>query len=772
MQIPSDLKQIPNWILWCSQIREGRATKVPCDPAGRPASVTEVSSWMSYQDALDAVELGNVNGPMIAGIGFCFTPDDPFMGIDLDGCYPAMSPAVKEIVAKFPTYTEVSPSGTGLKIFTRADMGHYTRNRTSDVPGFKQLEVYDQGRFFTVTGDQFGFVDEVTDCQDSVYWLLEKYLPPVTRRKDKRDERSTEPAGGLDAPDEEIRDLMFSFSNGGAARKLWDGDMSAYDDNQSSADLALLSYIAFVTGPDEERIARIFSSSALGQRAKWEREDYRDRTIQKALDDMDEFYTPPLLPKLTPADFGIKPVGEEATREPGIVAPQADEPVGPPASSPAGFPIPESGLIRDIVDLLGPGSESPDSTLALSTLVMLSAAVGWQRRITWIGSEEPCIIFAVICGPSAKGKKTTGMRSIEALFRKAEIPVKIESTGHVSGRALVETAMGGADIFYVKEPVVDSGDPDERMQQQADLDRWENNRQEKLNNPPKVVLVWDEFASMLDVSAHWQRDTRTQLLMMYNGKHSGIRTSGKGGITVPGGKTSMSLIGTMTDDDLRRCLDASQSADGLMGRILFSPPGSAKPALPRPPESDPAYEAREAAVVEKLRAFYAFANFEVASCYDGWTGGATRRWDEWYFEKYTNTTEIENLLFSRGQATAVKIACLLAMAEDTEFGQVQESHINQAIEILESSMISSMDAVTAHAESQRDRYTDALFSRIERDGPAPLSRIVRDWGMLNAKEAGDRMPERQVRIQWIEGDPRLTIVKGESGKGHRVELAT
>jgi len=78
--------------------------------------------------------------------------------------------------------------------------------------------------------------------------------------------------------------------NGHKFARLWGGDTTGYE-TPSEADLALSSMLAFWTGPDPARIDRLFRHSGL-MREKWERQDYRDRTITKALADTTEFYSP------------------------------------------------------------------------------------------------------------------------------------------------------------------------------------------------------------------------------------------------------------------------------------------------------------------------------------------------------------------------------------------------------------------------------------------------------------------------------------------------
>ncbi len=149
--IPSALKDSPRWVVWKSETRgEGKPTKVPYRADGRgKASSTDPSTWSTFAAASKAA-------PNYSGLGFVL--GDGFAGIDLDGCRDPESgkitDAAAQIVADFNTYTEVSPSGTGVKLFF---LGRKPPGVGSAKPGadFKQIEVYDSGRYFAVTGAVF-----------------------------------------------------------------------------------------------------------------------------------------------------------------------------------------------------------------------------------------------------------------------------------------------------------------------------------------------------------------------------------------------------------------------------------------------------------------------------------------------------------------------------------------------------------------------------------------------------------------------------------------
>ncbi len=90
-----------------------------------------------------------------SGVGFVFTAEDEFCGVDLDNCIRpdgTLEPWAQPIVEKLKSYTEISPSGKGLKIFIQAKKGGGKNRFDIDKPAGTRIEVYDSGRYFTVTG--------------------------------------------------------------------------------------------------------------------------------------------------------------------------------------------------------------------------------------------------------------------------------------------------------------------------------------------------------------------------------------------------------------------------------------------------------------------------------------------------------------------------------------------------------------------------------------------------------------------------------------------
>ena len=149
--IPDALKVRPQWVNWRYALDRGKWTKHPYSPrSGKKASSTDLLTWSSFECVFDAYEAGGYDG-----VGFVLCSGDPFTGIDLDGCRdPATGDVAawaEEIVRCFDSYTEVSPSGTGLHVLVKAKAPASLKR--------PYLEMYSTERYLTVTGHVVGGVE-------------------------------------------------------------------------------------------------------------------------------------------------------------------------------------------------------------------------------------------------------------------------------------------------------------------------------------------------------------------------------------------------------------------------------------------------------------------------------------------------------------------------------------------------------------------------------------------------------------------------------------
>ena len=203
LRIPDDLTELDQWVMWRSEIRGGTAHEGTVPNHGEHASSTDSSTWASYEQVVSASAAQPDN---FAGIGFVFTPNDPFTGIDFDDCLQAgrLKPWAQPLVGLFAdSYMEVSPSGDGLKLWVKAKLpgsgtkvlldakGNVLRdakNPRTDSRVDGGIEMYDQSRFFTVTGRAFnGALLQIEDHQADVVALYQKLKGFAVVAKPKAD---------------------------------------------------------------------------------------------------------------------------------------------------------------------------------------------------------------------------------------------------------------------------------------------------------------------------------------------------------------------------------------------------------------------------------------------------------------------------------------------------------------------------------------------------------------------------------------------------------
>ncbi|MGE5612422.1 MAG: hypothetical protein ACM359_24455, partial [Bacillota bacterium] len=306
--VPQRMTRMNNWVGWRYDWREGqdKPTKVPLNlNSGGKASSKAPATWASFELAQQRYErygAGNPRG-LMAGIGFCLSDD--IVGIDLDHCRDAatgvIEPWAVAILNALDSYTEVSPSGTGIRIFA---LGKLPEGRKRTGKGHDHaIEMYDKTspRYLTVTGRHLeGTPDDLVERTEELAKLHAEVFPPGAQDEDDPEADSQEDST-LDGPVTEelvqaILAVAFSASNGQKFRKLWEGQWDGEYPSESDADLALASLLAFYTGPDLEKLDGVFRASPYYQRKdyshqkKWSRADYRQNTLEKATAGRSEFF--------------------------------------------------------------------------------------------------------------------------------------------------------------------------------------------------------------------------------------------------------------------------------------------------------------------------------------------------------------------------------------------------------------------------------------------------------------------------------------------------
>ena len=265
---PASLKSAPVWALWRIEGSNGSTTKVPYSARynGR-ASSTNPDSWSSYDD----VVMKYKSMPdFYSGLAVVVT--DGLIFVDVDHCIDQdgeMSQAASDIVEHLHgQYTEISQSGTGIHILAKGTIPRSFKNSKNGV------EMYSSARFCALTGNPL-FIGEPYEDQSAVDYVFQTYKSP-----DKVLRPITHGVESLSKDDDWI---IHHAKRHGHFDALYAGEwQSAGYGSQSEADLALCEILCFWTNRNAEQIDRLFRSSGL-YRAKWQRQDYRDKTIMTAI---------------------------------------------------------------------------------------------------------------------------------------------------------------------------------------------------------------------------------------------------------------------------------------------------------------------------------------------------------------------------------------------------------------------------------------------------------------------------------------------------------
>lgn len=280
MHFPQELQLLPQWVGWCYSSpagKGGKAQKVPMNPkTGGNAMSNKPTTWATFEDASHAAIARKWDG-----VGFMF--HGSYLGVDLDNCRDPntgeIDSPVLEICTKFFSYTEISPSGTGLHIICKGSL-------PSGVAGHRagNVEVYGRGRFFTVTGNVYAHSQQLSDGTSQVLSLLGEKTPPVSTVK----RAATQQIADCDVI-ESIERSSDAVAFSSLYKDIWRKEDGGYHTfpSQSEADFAFCKIVARWSEGDAEQIDRLYRQSGLF-RPKWDEarggKTYGALTILNALE--------------------------------------------------------------------------------------------------------------------------------------------------------------------------------------------------------------------------------------------------------------------------------------------------------------------------------------------------------------------------------------------------------------------------------------------------------------------------------------------------------
>ena len=402
MDVPRELAELSQWMLW----RLEHGTKVPYRVDGNRGKSNDPDCWATYEQCLHS-ETDR------SGIAFVFSESDPYCGIDLDDCINEgiYEPWAQEILNKFEgvAYCEISPSGTGVKLTTRAKKPNGSRCTNS-----KGVECYDSKRFWTWTTKCIGAkFSTIGDGQESVDWLIEKHLKGTDR---KTSTARLEPA--KTPPPMMLLDR---------ARSYCDSVPGAAKGGLRNAAFKLAGHLHSIVGDMGERLTDYDVFELLKSWNMRNADLLRDDELQESAVNGRKNGTPPAdkeptmritedsgvdlsefeIPELNPNSTRTQPEGNPNTSG---SQPDAQTP------KPVDFPfecLRPAGLLAEIVDYTLAKSMYPQPELAIAGAIALLATITGRKVKSEFGTRTNVYVLGL--APSGAGKEQARKTNKELL---------------------------------------------------------------------------------------------------------------------------------------------------------------------------------------------------------------------------------------------------------------------------------------------------------------------------------------------------------------------
>ncbi|MFJ7952196.1 phage/plasmid primase, P4 family [Lysinibacillus sp. NPDC096418] len=276
--IPLELQQLKNWVVWKYEIRGGKKTKVPYQSNGVYAKSNDPNTWDKFENVVQAARSGQYSG-----IGFMFSRNDGYIGIDIDKCYinGKFNEIAEKLINLLDSYTEFSPSATGVHIIVKGTLPEYVTQT-----GFKNenygVEVYSFGRYFTFTGC-IENENEIQERTDEVAEIIDKYFTKEQLAQYTETSFNADPFN-LEEDAVTWRKMFNNSVTGQDVQAMYKGELIRNGDH-SNTDYYLCQELTYYCDKDFVKMDRMFRDSGL-YREKWDRRTgemtYGDLTLLKA----------------------------------------------------------------------------------------------------------------------------------------------------------------------------------------------------------------------------------------------------------------------------------------------------------------------------------------------------------------------------------------------------------------------------------------------------------------------------------------------------------
>jgi putative DNA primase/helicase len=414
--VPELLKSLPNWIWW----RRENDTKVPYVVGNwsRHASSTDPSTWTTFANAVHNMTLSKTEG-----VGFVIhgaAQEKKIVGFDLDGCRNPetgeLTSWAQELMEEIGSYTEITPSETGVRVWVIGDLPRGTRVFNLDpAAGFGdkvKIEVFDCARYFTVTGNACGGWVGQQDIQqrnlEPIYRFCEHIrnqfpaAKPIATVTDFSDHGCVQIKHTGTILTSKLGLLLYGNVAQAKPFIIEDGCGNSVEyPSHSEADMALATLLA-MNGKSTEEIVEAFRASSLYRR-KWERESYRENTITKAMETAKKLKAQEPKPAQQP----------RVLMEPEAKAILPEEDTNPESVIPPFDPSVVNGIYAEFVKLVTRGTTlNPQYAFAIAKTVV---GIRMAGKVKFEDLDAEPRYYTALIGETGSGKGEAWRRTYQVL---------------------------------------------------------------------------------------------------------------------------------------------------------------------------------------------------------------------------------------------------------------------------------------------------------------------------------------------------------------------
>lgn len=565
--IPTELKAKKRWVGFVSN-------KTPINPkTNKGAKANDPTTWSTFDNALFFCQ----QNTHIAGIGYQL--GEGIVGIDLDNCRNTESNEIDrwamEIIEKLDSYTEISPSGSGVHILIKGEK--HGKGCKKDYQNGK-VEIYDSRHYFTMTGNHLDGTPKILN--ERTEQLSEVYARVFG--SDEKKEMSTvsySPSTPSSLSDRQLIEKALKAKNGDCFDRLWHGDWKGHHSSQSEADLAFCNMLTYWSQGDRSQTDTLFQQSGL-MREKWHEvhssdgRTYGQMTIDRAMAGVTSYYNPnykskdPIAGSISPPQKPTKVKNRKETKAKSKKKQKNEKP-------PIKFPhdVAWRGIFGIYREALKGTSEACDAYHFGVFATVAGIILGRSAYVCCGGNIYPNF-YTCLIGRTGRTRKSTAMNRGRDLLKKAD--GNVIALSHLATPEGLILALAKVDPDVEVKKGVFLYTPEEQDEINA-----RNEATSELEGY-RLLNTNDEFASILRKAKKNGSDGLIQCLTNAfdcpSDLHNPTRVD-----PIKAPYPTMAMIGCSTKEWLENSLNADDIHGGFVNRFCFYISEPSEP-IPNPPQ--------------------------------------------------------------------------------------------------------------------------------------------------------------------------------------------